>query len=113
MKNAEVQKSKPLFMNEEVDYVSGSIVTKTVMKKLTGDICAIAFDSGKVLTGKISPFDKLVQVIDGSAEVVIDNKSNFLKVRESIIIPAHASNSFKANSRFKIISTVIKSGYED
>jgi quercetin dioxygenase-like cupin family protein len=64
------------------------------------------------LTEKISPFDTFVQIIDGKAEIVIDGISSFLVTGKSIIIPAHASNTVKANERFKMISNVIKSGYE-
>jgi len=113
LKNTEIQESAPFIMNEEVEYAPHSIVIKTIMRKITGTVSAIAFDAGEVLTGRILPFDSLIQVIDGSAEVVIDDKSNFLEVRQSIIIPAHTSNALKANKRFKIISTVIKCGYEE
>ena len=65
------------------------------------------------MTEKISPFDTFIQVIDGKAEVVIDDVSSLLNVGESIIIPAHTSNTIKANVRFKMISTTIKSGYEE
>jgi quercetin dioxygenase-like cupin family protein len=64
------------------------------------------------LTEKISPFDTFVQIIDGKAEIVIDGISSFLVTGKSIIIPAHVSNTVKANERFKMISNVIKSGYE-
>ena len=73
----------------------------------------ISVDSGEALTEKISPFDTFIQVIDGSAEIVIDDNSNLLKTGEAIIIPAHSPNTIKANVRFKMISTIIKSGYED
>ncbi len=79
MKNVEIQKSEAFIVNEEVEYSPGSIVIKTIMRKVTGSICALAFYAGEVLTGKISPFDNLIQVIDGSAEVVIDDESNFLE----------------------------------
>ena len=72
----------------------------------------IAIDTGENLEDKISPFDTFVQIIDGNAEIVIDDKSNMLKTGEGIIIPAHTSHSVKANERFKMISTMIKSGYD-
>ena len=61
---------------------------------------------------KTSPFDTFIQVIDGKAEIIIYAKSNMLNTGQAIIIPAHAQNTIKANARFKMISTVIKSGYE-
>jgi quercetin dioxygenase-like cupin family protein len=65
------------------------------------------------LAEKTSPFDNYVQIIDGTAEVVIDEKNYKLRLGEGIIIPAHSAHRFNANEQFKMISTVIKSGYED
>jgi quercetin dioxygenase-like cupin family protein len=64
------------------------------------------------LAEKISPFDNFIQIIEGSAEIVIDGTPNVLQTGSAIIIPAHSSNYIKANERFKMISTIIKSGYE-
>ena len=74
---------------------------------------AVPFDSGEVLSVKVSPFDTFIQVIDGKAEIVIDGVSNLLNTGQSIIIPEHSNNTIKANVRFKMLSTIIKSGYED
>ena len=89
------------------------MVIKTIIKKTTGNITVLSFDSGEALTEKISPFDTFVQVIDGKAEIVINDQSHILDIGESIIIPAHSSHIIIANMRFKIISTVIKSGYDE
>ena len=72
----------------------------------------MSVDAGEALAEKVIPFDTFVQIIDGNAEIIIDGESNLLKTGDSIIIPAHVSNSVKANERFKMISTIIKSGYE-
>jgi quercetin dioxygenase-like cupin family protein len=88
-------------------------VIKTIIKKTTGNVSAVSFDSGESLMGRISPFDTFIQVIEGKAEIVIDNKSNMLETGQAIIIPAHSQNTIKANERFKMLSTIIKSGYED
>jgi len=72
----------------------------------------MSFDSGEGLTEKISPFDTFVQIIEGKAEIIINRKSNMLETGMGIIIPAHDSNSIKPSGRFKLISTIIKSGYE-
>ena len=72
----------------------------------------MAIDTGEALAEKISPFDTFLQIIEGKAEVVIDEETNMLQTGQAIIIPAHASNIIKANERFKMISTVIKSGHE-
>ncbi|RRO17214.1 cupin domain-containing protein [Flavobacteriaceae bacterium 14752] len=98
---------------EIIEYIPNSVVIKTIIKKTTGNVTVSSFDSGEALTEKTSPFDTFIQVIDGKAEIVINGQSHILNTGESIIIPAHSSNIIKANTRFKIISTVIKSGYDE
>lgn len=109
----EFEKSKALIIVEIIEYVPDSVVIKTIIKKSTGNISAVSFDTGEKLEDKTSPFDTFIQIIDGKAEIIIDEESNLLDCGQSIIIPAHSKNSIKANDRFKMISTVIKSGYED
>jgi len=113
MEFSEFEKSKAFIIVEIIEYVPDSVVIKTIIKKTTGNISAVSFDSGENLEEKTSPFDTFIQIIDGKAEIIIDGESILLNTGESIIIPAHARNSIKANNRFKMLSTVIKSGYED
>lgn len=108
----EVEVAKANIIVEIIEYIPNSVVIKSIIRKTTGNISAVSFDSGEALTEKIIPFDTFVQIIDGNAEIVIDGISNLLTTGQSIIIPAHASNIVRANERFKMISTVIKSGYE-
>jgi quercetin dioxygenase-like cupin family protein len=112
MRTTEVEKSKAHIMIEIIEYVPNSVVTKTIIRKTTGNVSVVAIDTGEILAENISPFDTFVQIIDGGANIVIDEKSHILKTGEAIIIPAHISHSVKANGRFKMLSTVIKSGYE-
>ena len=112
MENPEIEKSKIFIIVEIIEYIPNSVVIKTIIKKTTGNVTVVSFDSGEALTEKISPFDTFIQVIDGKAEIVIDDKSHILAVGQSIIIPAHSRNAIMANVRFKMISTIIKSGYE-
>jgi quercetin dioxygenase-like cupin family protein len=112
MDNQEVEKSKVFITAEIIEYVPNSVVIKTILKKSTGNITVMSVDSGEGLTEKTSPFDTFAQVIDGQAEIVINGTSHLLKTGQSIVIPAHAPNYIKANERFKMILTVIKSGYE-
>lgn len=74
---------------------------------------AVSVDSGQALAKTTSRFDTFIQVIDGNAEIVIEDKSNLMTTGQSIIIPAHTRNEIKARERFKMTSTTIKSGYED
>jgi len=112
MDDNEVEKSIGLIIVEIIEYVPNSVMVKSIIKKTTGNITAMSFDVGEGLTERTSPFDTFVQIIDGKAEIVIDNISNFLNTGQSIVIPAHSSNKVKANERFKMILTIIKSGYE-
>ncbi len=112
MENREYEKSKAFIIVEIIEYMPNSVVSTTIIKKPSGNINAIAFDSGEGLTEKISPFDTFAQIIDGRAEIIIDGNSIILETGQSIIIPAHTANRIKANERFKMISTIIKSGYE-
>lgn len=109
---AELERSKAHIIVEIIEYLANSVVIKTIIKKSTGNITVMSFDSGEGLTEKISPFDTFIQIIEGKAEIVIDKVSNLLESGQGIIIPAHASNFIKPNGRFKMISTIIKSGYE-
>lgn len=112
MESSELEKSKVHITVQIIEYVPNSVVIQTVLKKSTGNISVMSFDSGEGLTEKISPFDTYAQIIEGTAEIVIEKKSFLLETGQSIIIPAHKSNHIKANGRFKMILTIIKSGYE-
>ena len=108
----EIEKSKGLIIVEIIEYVPNAVVSKTIIKKSTGNISVMSFDTGEGLTEKTSPFDTFAQIIDGRAEIVIDGVSHLLEVGQGIVLPAHLPNIFRANERFKMIITVIKSGYE-
>jgi len=112
MESPELEKSKSHIIVEIIEYMANSVVIKTIIKKSTGNISIMSFDSGEGLTEKTSPFDTFAQIIDGRAEIVINKVSHVLESGQGIIIPAHASNLIKPNGRFKMIQTIIKSGYE-
>jgi quercetin dioxygenase-like cupin family protein len=113
LENSGFEKSSAFVVAEILEYVPNSVVIKTIIRKMTGNVSAVSFDSGEALSGKISPFDTFIQIIEGKAEVIINETSNLLRTGQSIIIPAHSNNTIKANVRFKMISTTIKSGYEE
>jgi quercetin dioxygenase-like cupin family protein len=109
---SEIDKSVSFISVEIIEYVTHSVVTKTILKKSTGNISLMSFDIGEGLIEKKSPFDIFTQIIEGDANIVIDGVSHLLLTGHSIVIPAHSSNYIKPNGRFKMIQTVIKSGYE-
>ena len=110
--NAEVEKSKTHIIVEIIEYMPNAVVIKTIIKKSTGNISVMSFDSGEGLTEKTSPFDTYAQIIEGQAEIVIDKIPHMVKTGEGIVIPAHAPNHITPDGRFKMILTIIKSGYE-
>lgn len=109
---SEIEKGKSHIIVEIIEYVPNAVVIKTIIKKSTGNISIMSFDSGEGLTEKITPFDTFAQIIEGEAEIVIDQVSNHLKSGQGIVIPAHLSSFIKPNGRFKMIQTIIKSGYD-
>lgn len=111
--NVDVEKGKAHIVIEIIEYVPNAIVSRTIIKKTTGNITTTSMSVGEELSEKTSPYDTYVQIIDGEAEVIIDRKVLSLKLGQGIIIPAHAKQSFNANEQFKMITTVIKSGYND
>lgn len=110
--NTELEKARAHIIVEIIEYIPNSVVMKTIIKKTTGNISVMSFDTGEGLTEKISPFDTFAQIIDGKAEIVIDKVSHLLKTGDGIIIPAHLPNHINPNGRFKMILTIIKSVYE-
>lgn len=111
-KNATVEKGAAHIIVELIEYEHNAVVSKSILKKTTGSINAMSFESGEGLNEKISPFDTYLQIIDGSAHVVVDGKESTLEVGQGIVIPAHKASHIEPNGRFKMILTVIKSGYE-
>ena len=109
----ELEKGKSHIIVEIIEYIPNAVLSRTIIKKATGNVTVMSFDSGEELAEKISPFDTFIQIIDGSAEVTIRRELHQLSLGTGMIIPAHASHRFNAKEQFKMISTVIKSGYED
>lgn len=110
---AEIEKSQSHIIVEIIEYMPNAVLSKTIIKKLSGNITVTSFDAGEELAEKTSPFDTYIQIIDGTAELSINQKKYKLKLGDGIVVPAHSRHRFNANEQFKMIATVIKSGYED
>jgi quercetin dioxygenase-like cupin family protein len=113
MKLRELEKNKKHMLVDMVGYVPNAIISKTIIKKATGVITAMSFSQGEELSEKSFPFDSFIQVIDGAADVHMGSKAFHLELGMGMIIPAHALHRFNAKQAFKMISIIIKSGYED
>ena len=111
--DGEIEKGKSHIIVELIEYEHDAVVSKSIMKRVTGSIEAMSFASGEGLNEKISRFDTYAQIIDGSAIIEIDGNTTTLQTGDGILIPANKPSRIKPNGRFKLILTVIKSGYEE
>ncbi len=95
-------------INEIVDYQSDAVVSKTLIKKEKGTTTVFAFDKGQGLSEHTAPFDALVQIIDGKADIILDGKSNITQAGELIIMPANIPHALKAIEKFKMMLVMIR-----
>jgi len=109
MGSNEFEKGKAFSFNDSIEYSDGGIVSKTVLKKESGNISLFSFDKGEALSEHTAPFDAMIQVIDGKGEVTVGGKPNILIAGQTIIMPANISHAVKAVERFKMVLTMIKS----
>lgn len=98
----------PQNMNQSINYQDGSIVSKEIINKTTGTITLFAFDKGQGLSEHTTPFDALVIVTEGEAEITLSGVKHLLKSNEMILMPANIPHALKANKAFKMILTMIK-----
>ncbi len=104
----EFEKSEIFRFNEEVDYIEGGIASRNIIKKPAGNISLFAFDKGEGLSEHTAPFDALVFVTEGNAEITIDKKVFNLQSGDSLIMPANIPHALKAKEKFKMVLTMIK-----
>ncbi len=103
-----VEAAKTFIAADSIEYADGSVVSKTIIKKQTGNITLFAFDKGEGLAEHRTPHEALVQILDGEAEIIIGGISNRVKNRQCIILPADIPHALKANERFKMMLIMIK-----
>ncbi|MEN8248789.1 MAG: cupin domain-containing protein [Bacteroidota bacterium] len=105
----EFEKGKQFSYNENISYAEKAVVSKHILKKETGNISLFAFDKGEGLSEHTAPFDALVFIVEGEADIKIDGVSNILKAGENIIMPANVPHALNAVEKFKMVLTMIKS----
>ncbi len=93
---------------DHVDYADGSVVSKTLLKKDTGNITLFSFAAGQGLSEHTAPFDAVVQILDGRAEITIGGKPHEVKSGEMLIMPAHVPHALHAVERFKMLLVMIR-----
>ena len=91
-----------------VEYSEGGIISKQLIKSLAGNITLFSFDKGEGLSEHSAPFDALVQVLEGSANIVVNGQVFTVNAGESIVFPANAPHALTAIERFKMLLTMIK-----
>lgn len=99
---------KAMGLKGAIEYEKGSIVSKTIIEKKNSDISLFAFDKGQGMSAHTSPYDAVVQVLDGEASLVIGKKPVTVKAGELIIMPAKTPHALAANKRFKMLLTLVK-----
>jgi len=96
-------------LTDLVDYQIGSVVSRTIIDKKTGTLTLFAFGKGQGLSEHTAPFDALVYLLDGEAEITISGKTLYLKEGEMVIMPANEPHALKAIKNFKMILVMIRS----
>jgi quercetin dioxygenase-like cupin family protein len=100
---AEIMKLKELVNTQD-----GAIVSKTIVEKETGTVTLFAFDQDQALSEHTAPFDALVQVIEGRAEIRIAGIPHLVSEGEMLVMPGHQSHALKALTPFKMLLTMIR-----
>jgi len=95
-------------MKDLVSYQPGSVVSRTLIDKNVGTVTVFAFDAGQRLSEHTAPFDALVQIIDGIADITIAGSVHTVREGEMIIMPANKPHSLQAHSRFKMLLIMIR-----
>ncbi|MBD3236885.1 MAG: cupin domain-containing protein [Candidatus Eisenbacteria bacterium] len=93
---------------DQVAYQDGAIVSRTLMKKSGGTVTLFAFDAGQALSEHTAPFDALVQVLDGAAEIMIGGEAVAVGAGESVVMPANVPHAVAAAERFKMLLVMVK-----
>lgn len=102
------EKGKVLNLEQMIDYSEEGVVSKQVLKTESGNITLFSFDEGQGLTEHTSPFNAVVYILDGEADIFIDRKLNKVSSGETIIIPANSIHALQAAKRFKMLLIMIK-----
>lgn len=99
---------KPFSFENEISYSDGGIVSMRVVEQPTGNVSLFAFDKGQRLSEHTAPFDAMVQVVEGEAEIVIGGEPNKLTAGQAIIMPANIPHAVNATEQFKMVLTMIR-----
>ncbi len=107
--HSEIAGAQAFSLSSLVNYQDGSVVSRVVLKREKGNVTIFAFDEGQGLSEHTSPFDALVEGVEGEAEVTVSGKPIALKPGEVVLLPANKPHAVKAITRFKMALTMIRS----
>ena len=96
-------------LSATIQYQTGSVVSKEIVRKDTGTVTLFAFDQGQGLSEHTAPFDALVYILDGEAKITISGNPVQVKAGEMIIMPANEPHALQAVQRFKMLLVMIRS----
>ncbi len=105
----DTEKGKALVLRELINYATDAVVSKTLIDTTAGTITLFAFDKAQGLSEHTAPFDALVQVVEGEAEITISGKPHRLRDGGMILLPAGEAHVLNALKRFKMILTMVRS----
>jgi len=100
--------SQVLELANLIAYQEGSVISRQIAKAEKGNVTLFAFDAGQGLSEHTAPFDALVHILEGEAEVTISGKPYYLKAGEAIIMPAQEPHALKAVTNYKMLLTMIR-----
>lgn len=107
--NDTISKGTPFRLESSVAYAIGSVVSKTLLKKNAGNITLFSFDAGQGLSEHTAPFDAVVCILDGEAEITIGGKTATVAAGEMLIMPANVPHALHAEKQFKMLLIMIRS----
>lgn len=100
--------AKAIRLESLVEYQKGAVVSREIIRKKSGTVTLFAFDEGQGLSEHTAPFDALVYILEGEAEITISGKSHLLKGGEMIIMPANEPHGLKALKKYKMLLVMIR-----
>ena len=108
-KGDDIRKARAMAMADVIEYQKGAIVSREIIRKKSGTVTIFAFDRGQGLSEHTAPFDALVSILDGRAEITVSGKKQAVKKGDAIILPAGKPHALKAAGKFKMLLVMIRS----
>jgi quercetin dioxygenase-like cupin family protein len=107
--NKEIKETTVKKLRDLANYQNDAIVSRTILEKKAGTVTFFAFDKGQGLSEHTAPFDAIVNILDGEAEIIISGESHNVKEGDMLIMPANEPHALKAINKFKMLLTMIRS----